>query len=230
MRLLVAAGTLAIGLLLSACGDDRDPGDGTRIDPEPRVSEHVPTSGAGAGAAGSYDLVFESGADVANCIGVVEGVSIEEVLERYGADTGRELDPESDAAYGFSIAAVAVDGGVVTVEPNGFQCSRPKKLQRVADGHPAASVFWNVESDNAFTLVRPGRPPVSVDLYDAFPEMGTPDVTEVGLPKGLQALWQEAGSAEVEPWAAGLAMVEKTTGIVVPREAVEAPGPLYLLR
>jgi hypothetical protein len=99
-----------------------------------------------------------------------EIASIEGLLERLGPVEVRDRMP-LEAAY--ALDGTLYDGGsggprfqevgvfqvgrrpgaggqwCVIVEPNGWRCSMPPVLQRLAAGGLAASFFWNVERGNA---------------------------------------------------------------------------------
>lgn len=181
----------------------------------------------------TYEWVLEDGVGVACCVTVVAGVEPDEVLRRFGADTSRILDLEIEAddieAYGQSIAATAVPGGVVAVEWNGFQGSREEILLRVAGDATAASVYWNVDSDNSFRAVRDGTVRVDVDMYD-FLDAADPEViAELSLPAELLALCMQAAESNMELWPTGLAMAETFTGVAIPRAALVEPATLHPL-
>ncbi len=181
----------------------------------------------------SYSWIFDDGLDVATCVTVIAAGEAEEVVRRFGADMTSTFDAdegeELDAPAG-PIAATAVPGGVVTVEPNGFQGSLEDVLLRVAGEGVAASAFWNVNDDSLFIAVRGGEVVVSVDMYE-FLEAGDPEVLdEIGLPDELHDLCRAAAEAQEQPWATGLAMAEVFTGVPIPREAVVEPAAFHLFR
>jgi len=82
-----------------------------------------------------------------------------------------------------------------------------------ADGR-AASMFWNVNEDNAFTCARDGHLLATVDMYDAE------DPEQADLPNELMPLFETAGAEDADLHAIGLAMVEQFTGIRVTRERI----------
>lgn len=169
------------------------------------------------------DSVLAEGA----CITAVPDVSVEEALARLGIDPARTVDL-IEALEGASAGVVRTAGGVVIVEPNGFQGSQEQVLARLAGGASAASMFWNVNALNAFTWVRGGQVVASVDLHDAekADDAETSDALE--LTADLHELWRSAAERETDPWAAGLAMVEVATGIEIPHE-VASLSTFYVL-
>lgn len=181
-------------------------------------------------ARASYSWIFADGLDVATCVTVVAAVEAGEVLRRFGTDAAttvnvQQLDPFDGPAG--PIAATDVPGGVVTVEPSGFQGAREDVLLRVAGDGVAASVFWDVNDDNQFIAVRGGAVVVRVDMYD-FLDAEDPEVLlELGLPDELHDLCREAAEAQKKPWATGLAMAEVITGVPIPREAVTDPAAFH---
>jgi hypothetical protein len=56
-----------------------------------------------------------------------------------------------------AVSVVDVPGGVIAVEVNGFQGSLPEVIQRLSVGGATASMFWNVNDDNAFSCGRDGE-------------------------------------------------------------------------
>ncbi|MEZ0579122.1 DUF6461 domain-containing protein [Nocardioides sp. MH1] len=154
----------------------------------------------------------------AACVTLVAGSTVEEVLERFGADASIILEGEDayggGSKYPASVAAVDVPGGVVAVEDNGYEGSRPEVLARLSAGGSAASMFWNVNDDNAFSCARDGRLVATVDMYDAE------DPDGVDLPDELTELFARAGDDETDMWAVGLAMAAEFTGVRVSRESM----------
>lgn len=181
----------------------------------------------------TYKWVLDDGVGVACCITVVAGIGPDEVLRRFGADTSRTLnlgiEAEDTEAYGQSVAVVAVPGGTVAVEPNGFQGSLEKVLRRVACDSVAASVFWNVNDDNSFVAVRDGAVVVQVDMYDFLDAVDPEVLDDLDLPADLRALCLQAAEVDEVPWPTGLAMAETFTGVAIPRDAVVEPTALHPL-
>lgn len=175
-------------------------------------------------SADDYDWVEDVLSDAA-CVTVVTGRSVADVLSAFGADPAVEVDVE-DAYEDDMVSVVESGGAVLAVEFNGFQGSMPEVLARVtAGGGMAASMFWNVNDDNAFTCARDGELVVTVDLYDAEDAEDANDAGaagEVELPEQVRALFASAADEEADLHATGLAMVEAYVGVPVPRAAVEA--------
>jgi hypothetical protein len=172
-----------------------------------------------------YEWVDDELSDAA-CVTAIADAAVEAVLAAFGADPSIELtgnDAFGDD-YGGAVAAHAVPGGVVAVELNGYQGSRGEVLARLSTLGLAASIFWNVEDDNAFTYASDGEVADGVDMYDAE------DPEEVDLPPDLMALFVQAADDEHPMmWAVGLAMVEQFTGVAIPREAVSASSTFYAI-
>ena len=158
-----------------------------------------------------YAWVDEVLGDAA-CVTAIAGATREAVLAAFRT----EVSPRDVGA----IDAHEVPGGVIAVELNGFQGARDEVLRRLSDHGRAASIYWNVEDDNAFSCARDGRVESTVDMYDAE----TPE--DVDLPDDLMSLFVSAAEDDgVSLWAVGLAMVEACTGVVVSEEAIRAAGP-----
>ena len=180
-----------------------------------------------------YSWIFDDGLDIATCVTVVPGGEADDVLRRFGADTTTTLAvDEADRIDGIAgpIAATAVPGGVVTVEPNGFQGALEDVLLRVAGDGVAASVFWNVNDHNSFIAVRGGAVVVSIDMYDLLDADDPELLLELGLPDELHDLCRAAAEAQEQPWATGLAMAEVFTGVPIPRQAVSEPATFHAFR
>lgn len=163
----------------------------------------------------------------AACVTVIAGGTPADVLAAFGADTSIVLS--LDDAFGggdtyfASVAVQGVPGGVVAVEWNGFQGSRPEVLARLSGLGPTASIFWNVNDDNAFSCARDGGVVASVDMYDAE------DPSGVDLPADLMGLFALAGNDEddVSMWAVGLAMTEAFTQISVSENDVRSASRFH---
>lgn len=148
----------------------------------------------------------------AACVTAVAGARAQEVLAAFRS--------ESVTA---PVSVQEVAGGVIAVELNGFQGSLAAVLGGLSNHGRAASIFWNVEDDNAFSCARSGRVESTVDMYDADAP------ADVDLPSDLMPLFVSAADDDgVSLWAVGLAMVEAFTGMVVPEEAVRSAGPLHV--
>jgi hypothetical protein len=164
---------------------------------------------------GDYDWLDDVLADAA-CVTVVTGSTVAQVLAAFRADPAVDVpieDAYGDGDAGF-VAVYESAGAVVAVEPNGFWASLPEHLAPLSAGGTAASMFWNVNDDNAFTCARDGVLVATVDMYDAE------DADEVDLPDDLRPLFVQA--AEGDHHAVGMAMVEAFTGVRVVRADVEA--------
>lgn len=167
---------------------------------------------------------------VAACVTVISGATAQDVLTAFGADVSIVLDgPEAVYdddfdQYTGAVAVTEVLGGVVAVEENGYQGSRPEVLSRLSRLGPTASMQWNVEDDNAFSCARDGDIIATADMYDSEEPDG------VNLPDDLMALFVQAGNAGTPTlWATGLAMVEAYTAVAPTREAVTSALPYYAI-
>ena len=185
--------------------------------------------------ADDYRWIHES-LDDAACVTVVVGQDRTGVLLAFNADRSAPLpiDEASDAVFeadddedespgsgGAYVSVLEVPGAVIAVEFNGFQGSLPEVLSAAAVGGRAASMFWNVNDDNAFTCAAAGEVLASVDMYDAEEPGST------GLPEELVPLFAAAGAEDADLHAAGLAMVEQFTGIKVMPEHLASMDLAY---
>ena len=162
----------------------------------------------------SYGWISESALGDAACVTVIVGSPANEVLARFGADSSRTMAAADGDAPGGSVAVVGVPGGVLAVEFNGFQGSLGEVIQRLSTDGLAASMFWNVNDDNAFSCARDGQLIASVDMYDAE------DGDEIDLPEELRDLFELAADEDADLHAVGVAMVERFTGVAVPEDAI----------
>lgn len=171
-----------------------------------------------------YDWIYDALSEAA-CVTAVAGTTSQQVLAAFGADTSVDLD--QDDAYGggdehpAAVAVKDVPGGVVAVELNGFQGSLENVLGRLSRLGPTASIFWNVNDDNAFSCAREGKIVATVDMYDAE------DPDDVELPADLMPLFVTADDDGVSMWAVGAAMVEAFTAVPFTREAIEEAAPFH---
>jgi hypothetical protein len=168
--------------------------------------------------------------DDAACVTVVVGLDTHEVLRAFGADPSASVSiaDASEAAYDEDAAGddlyvclQTIPGAVLAVEFNGYQGSLEEVLAAASAGGKAASMFWNVEDDNAFSCAAGGRVLASVDMYDAE------DPESVQLPSELVALFTPANSDGAGLHATGLAMVEQFTGVQVTREHIASLDRAY---
>jgi len=159
----------------------------------------------------AHEWLLDSGLVAAGCITVMVGVNRAGALAAFGADTTQVVPAD---AYGYEdapnshVSVVEVPGGTVAFEYNGYWGSRPEVLIPASALGRAASLFWNVEDDNAFTCAENGEIVATVDMYDA-------DDGDETLPDDLHSMFAQAMD-EVFNWrAVGLSMVEQFTGIKV---------------
>ena len=160
---------------------------------------------------------------VAGCVTVVKGGSVDEVLAAFGADPAVDGRPwDESASVGDCVAVVTVDGGVLAVEDNGWQGSRPEVLRRLARLGRAASTFWNV---NALTRVSAAEGGRLLGAFDPVaPDQLAGDDPEA-IAKYLAGLDFEAGS-----WVAqGMVVVERFTGVRVTEDTVAALDHFHTL-
>ena len=168
--------------------------------------------------------------DDAACLTVVVGKDEAAVLHDLGADRTATVamgdavsfDEDEEGSNGPSfVSVIAVPGGVLAVEFNGYQGSLSEVVAALSSGGRAASMFWNVNDDNAFTCARQGELVATVDMYDAE----EPD--SVDLPDELMTLFASAEDGDADLHALGLAMVEQFTGIRITPEQIASLDAAY---
>jgi hypothetical protein len=159
---------------------------------------------------------IEDSLDDAACVTVVVGKDSASVLLAFNADPSSSVPIGESDGYASGHAYVSVldvPGAVIAVEHNGFQGSLPEVLTAASSEGRAASMFWNVNDDNAFSCAAEGEMLASVDMYDAEDPEDTDE-----LPEALTPLFAAAGDRDADLHAVGLAMVEEFTGIRVTPE------------
>lgn len=177
-----------------------------------------------------YQWIYDDALDVDTCVTAVSGGQADAVLRNFGADLSTVVSPAMRyEAHGFMIAATEVTGGVVAVEPGGFQGTVDRVLLRVADGGTAASVYWNANDDCAFVLVGAGKVISHIDIWDAVEAEDSEALSELGVPVECHDLCLRESADGREPYAMGLALVAMTTGVAIPRDAVAEPAVLHPL-
>jgi hypothetical protein len=102
----------------------------------------------------------------------------------------------------------------VTVEPNGWRCSMPETLLRLAAGEVAASFFWNVNAVMRVLVIQDGE--VAAEFDPLLDDEGFPLEGE-GLP------------FEDHPAASAMLILERVTGVRVEEVWLAAEKPTYLV-
>ncbi|HET6562661.1 MAG TPA: DUF6461 domain-containing protein [Marmoricola sp.] len=162
-----------------------------------------------------YAWIHEVLSDAA-CVTAVTGTTEVDVLRAFGADSAAQVPLEDAFGTGETgcVSVVGVDGGVIAIEFNGFLGSLPEVLTSLSIGGLAASMFWNVNDDNAFSCARHGELLTSVDLYDAE------DPDDVDVPVELRQLFESAGREDADLHATGVAMVAQFAGVGISADVV----------
>jgi hypothetical protein len=158
----------------------------------------------------------------AGCITLVAGASVKKVLKAFGADADERIAVSQvldDAQTAVSL--IEVDGGVIAVEFNGFQGSRPEVLQVAARPGKAASMFWNVNGHEHFGCAQRGKLLATYDLV-----LGD---DRDGFPKALLPVLELAEDEATDLTALGVAMAEQFTGITVTKDLIDGISVAYLL-
>lgn len=177
-----------------------------------------------------YQWIYDDALDIDTCVTAVPGGRAEAVLKAFGADLSTVVTPAMrNEAHGFMIAATEVPGGVVAVEPGGFQGTVDRVLLRVADGGTAASVYWNANDDCAFVLVGDDKVISHIEIWDAVEAEDSETLAELGIPGECHDLCLRESTDGREPYAFGLALVAMTTGVDIARDAVAEPAVLHPL-
>ena len=166
----------------------------------------------------------------AACVTLVAGSSPDALITALGGSVD-EVVAEDEDAYGASVLVASVPGGVVAVEPNGFQGSLPEALARVAGSGRAASMFWNVNALSAFSWCDGslGAQVSSIEMLstgDADEDFAY--FAESDLPLELHDLAALASNDGIA-WQVGIALAVAYTGVPAGSEEQIKAGTYYRL-
>lgn len=113
--------------------------------------------------------VLEQAATITVAVGLSRGA----VLKGFGAE-GRAIPidrPDEEYREPMPVSVIAVSGGMIAVENNGWQGSRSPVLRRLSRSGTAGSVYWNVNRGATLSLARDGVVLGTMELgIDDFPE------------------------------------------------------------
>jgi Family of unknown function (DUF6461) len=132
--------------------------------------------------------------------------------------SAREIGVEGVEAVGVA----EVPGGVIAVEFNGFQGSRPEVLRAVSAGGKAASAYWNVNSATRVSLAQSGR------LLSAF-EAGADSRREGEAPHLADPLMTDLGFEPGQCHASMLVITHRFTGLMVTPEVVAGIDGMHVI-
>lgn len=136
--------------------------------------------------------------EVAGTITIAQGLDVDDVVGEFEEDS----------------VALEIDGGVLVVESNNFQGSRPEVLERLSRNGKAASHFWNVNRDTSLSFARDGQVVSSREVLDQTEFGDDPEVLEAL--EGLDFTdWRHLD-------AKGITAVVRFTGAVIPEDDVRA--------
>lgn len=93
---------------------------------------------------------------IAFCITFVRGLTPQEAFDRLGITADPEADIEDFLDVG-AVAASAVEGGTILIEPNGFAGIQDSVARSLSAGTVTASVFLNVNADQHFVYAADGQ-------------------------------------------------------------------------
>ncbi|MFG1686811.1 DUF6461 domain-containing protein [Nonomuraea sp. NPDC049269] len=93
---------------------------------------------------------------MAFCITFVRGLTPQEAFDRLGITADPEADIENLLDEGV-VAASAVEGGAILIEPNGFAGIQESVTKPLSAGTVIASVFLNVNADQHFVYAADGQ-------------------------------------------------------------------------
>lgn len=162
------------------------------------------------------------------CLAVVDGVTEDELIDRYGGDPSAAAPATFDQALDLApggepmLFVRSVRGLVLAVEDNGWQGTRPEVLREVTAGRGRMiSAFWNVNALSQLSLAEKGETLVHFEALDPSHRFG-PDPDRL-LPVLHQVgLLPDDGTVD-RAWARMLALVEVVTGVAVTAEVLAGP-------
>ena len=161
---------------------------------------------------------------VAACITAITGSSTDEVLAAFGADPAAPTLASEQAAFGPepTVATITVPGGVLAVENNGWQGSRPEVLQPLSSRGRAASIYWNV---NALTRISGAEAGLLVGAFDPV----SPDQPVGDDPDRLAAVLAGLDFSAGDWVAQGMVVVERFTGVAITPDIVTSIERVHVL-
>lgn len=161
---------------------------------------------------------------VAACVTVVVGGSREQVLAGFGVEPGAPTMSAEEAVLdsASTVGLAEVEAGIVAVEFNGYQASRPEVLRTLAARNKAASAYWNVNALTRVSLAQTGR------LLSAF-EAGATTRRDGEAPAVADALMADLDFQAGQWNACMLVMVERFTGVQVTSALVASIDRVHLV-
>lgn len=142
----------------------------------------------------------------AGCLTLVAGADERQVLDAFGAERDTPLTPDQLLeAFIPAVAVQRISSGVLAIEVNGYQGSRPEVLKRAAAGRTASSVFWNVNAVTRLSCASSGRMRGSHELRGLS--------SETRLPRALLRDLLRAEENDEDMVLAGLLATARFTGL-----------------
>ncbi|MFI6303090.1 DUF6461 domain-containing protein [Amycolatopsis thailandensis] len=169
----------------------------------------------------AYRWVSQSVLGEAATVTMVAGASPAEVLRGFGADPAAAAESAEELSREFDldpwVSVLAVEGGVLAVEFNGFQGSHPGVLEPVSRAGRTASMYWNVNALTRLSFADNGKVLAAFELGHAD-EVEDPEVGEA-----LSGLDFDSYRDRLEK---GLVAVERYTGCRLRKEDLQRIGEL----
>lgn len=162
------------------------------------------------------------------CLTAVQGLTVDEALERFDAYPGwavadlAELGERGIAAYPDELPIVVadeVDGWVLLAEDNGWHGTKTSVLQRLSAGTVVASAFWNVNLDSTISLARDGEVLAAFDFV-------------IGRERPAALVPHLDGLEFADPYrktAEALAFVEQVSGVRLTAEWATGRHPVSVI-
>lgn len=163
------------------------------------VAEPVPV----AHPEGAYRWV-DRFLDMGATITIASGVSEEEFIRAFGGDPS--VSPTARDPWNIDqvLLVGSLGDGVVAIESNGWQGTRPEVLRRASVTGRAASVYWNVNAVKTFTAAEGG---VVLDQIEYWSELTDPRLLELSEDLDLDT--------HADASARGMLVAERFTGVTV---------------
>ncbi|MEV7548310.1 DUF6461 domain-containing protein [Amycolatopsis sp. NPDC089917] len=162
----------------------------------------------------AYRWIGKSPLGEAATVTLVRGASLADVLRGFGADPAEPesaLELSEDLDLDPWVSVLAVDGGVLAVEFNGYQGSFPRVLEPVSQAGRTASLFWNINGVTRLSFADNGNVVTSFELGHAV---------ESEDPAANEALSDLDFDSYRDSLEKGLVAVERYTGCRLRKEDV----------
>lgn len=162
---------------------------------------------------------------MAFCVTFVRGLTPQQAFDRLGVTACPDADIEDFYDDG-AIAASAVEGGTVLVEPNGFAGIRDTVAEPLSAGTVIAAVFCNVNLDQQFVHAADGQVITAFEPDYPGSRSGTDEDRLLAHMVDLDMPTEDTDDDDEEwgdPIPTAFALAERVTGIRLTPAALDNP-------